>query len=108
MELIRTKGIQAKDIFNAKSALSMKDIKGQVIEVNATFVNESKDENGNIVPVGYLRTVDGVMYATVSNTIIEQLEPLAEMLDTDYNPCKIKVVGKTSNANREYLQLELV
>lgn len=107
MELIRTKGIEAKDIFNATSAKSIKDIKDQTIAVNGVFVKEKAEEDGKVTTVGYLRTEDGVIYATVSATVIEQLEPLAEMLDAG-EICNIKVVGRTSNANREYFQLELV
>lgn len=108
MELIRTKGITAKDIFNATSAKSIKDIKDETISVNGVFVKEKAEEDGKVTTVGYLKTEDGVIYATVSATVIEQLEPLAEMLDETGSVCNIKVVGKTSNANREYFQLELV
>lgn len=108
MELIRTKGIEAKDIFNATSATPIKDIKDQVIAVNGVFVKEKTEDDGKVTTVGYLRTEDGVIYATVSATINDQLEALAEMLDSGVGVCNIKVVGKTSNANREYFQLELV
>ena len=48
MELIRTKGIEAKDIFNATSAKSIKDIKDQTIAVNGVFVKEKAEEDGKV------------------------------------------------------------
>lgn len=103
---IRTKEISAKDMFNAASALALKDTAGNEITALGIFTREKSGVDGIEGTVGYIKTEQGI-YATVSGTIIDQFEALAEMIETG-GPCKIKVVARKSNAGREYLQLELV
>lgn len=102
---IRTKEITAKDMFNSSSALALKDMVGQELHVVGIFTREKTGMDGIEGLVGYVKTEDGI-YATVSGTVIDQFEALAEMLED--GPCKIKVVARKSNAGREYFQLELV
>ena len=102
---IRTKEITAKDMFNSSSALALKDKVGEELTVVGIFTREKTGMDGIEGLVGYVKTEDGI-YATVSGTVIDQFEALAEMLEE--GPCKIKVVARKSNAGREYFQLELV
>lgn len=107
MEIIRTKTITAKDIFNSTSALPLKDMKDKTILTTGVLVKDKTDDEGKVTVVGYLKAEDGTMYATVSSTVLEQLEPLAEMVDGG-DTCEVTVIGKKSNGNREYIQLGLV
>ena len=98
METIRTNGFTAKDMFNAGSATPLKQAEGKAFEVKDVCVKENAE--GQLV--GYIKTADGTVYATISQTVVEQVKTLAEML-----PAKVTVITKKSNAGRDYLMLEL-
>ena len=100
METIKTKGFTPKDAFNATSATPIKDAKNSVLKVTDIMVKDKADGE----TVGYLKTDDGTIYATISNTVIEQLVALADMLT---EPQDVLVVPKQSNSGREYFLLEL-
>ena len=104
METIRTKGFTAKDIFNSTASTPIKDVKEETIKVADIFVKDKVDGD----TVGYLKTEDGTIYATVSNTVIDQLPALAEINEGQNGAVEVKVVPKTSNSGREYYILELV
>lgn len=99
MELVRTNGFTAKDLFNIASATPLKNVDGQELEVTDVCIRPNKDGEA----VGYLKDKDGVCYATISTTCIEQIETLAELV-----PATVKVVSKKSNGGRTYFVLELV
>lgn len=101
MEKIKTKGFSAKDEFNASSATPIKMAKNSVLKVTDVMIKDKTDGE----TVGYLKTDDGIIFATISATVIEQLVALSEMLTGD--TLDILVVAKTSNSGREYFMLEL-
>lgn len=101
MEKIKTKGFTAKDEFNASSATPIKMAKNSVLKVTDVMIKDKTDGE----TVGYLKTEDGTIFATISATVIEQLVALSEMLTGD--TLDILVVAKTSNSGREYFMLEL-
>lgn len=103
MEGFRTEGFTAKDLFNAASATPIKSLKGSSIEVTDVMVSVNSD--GELV--GYMKDTQGIIYATISSTVIDQLKPLAELLD-DASSIRIGVISKTSDNDREYFMLELV
>ena len=103
---IRTKEITAKDMFNASTSLPIKETNGEPIKVVGLWVKERVDDDGKTTEVAYIKREDGEIFATISTTIIEQLEALAEMVEVA--PCEVKVVTRKSNAGREFLQLMLV
>ncbi len=98
MKEIRTNGFNAKDVFNATSSTPIKDVVGVELEVVDMFVTKKDDDTF----AGYLKTADGNVYATISQSVLNQLDGLAELL-----PTTVVVVEKKSNAGRTYLQLEL-
>lgn len=98
METIRTNGFTSKDLFNAGSATPLKEAEGKTLEVKDICVKENAEGQ----QVGYIKTTDGTVYATISQTVVEQVKTLAEML-----PAKVNVISKRSNAGRNYLMLEL-
>jgi len=97
METIRTKGFTAKDDFNTSSSMPLKEIVGETIEVIDVCVKEKLDGQ----TIGYIKTTDK-MYATISETVIEQIISLAELV-----PATVTVVERESNQKRKYLLLEL-
>lgn len=111
MEKIKTAGFTAKDEFNTASATSIKMVKNTVIKVTDAMVKETtklvETEDGakdsNIV--GYLKTEDGTIYATISGTAIEQIIALVDLLKE--GPQDILVATRESSKGREYFMLEL-
>ena len=101
MKTFRTKGFTAKDQFIATTATPIKAVKGNVITVAEVAVSENSDG----VLVGYIKDEDGVIYATISSTIIDQLIPLSEMLED--TTVDVKVISKVSSSDMEYFMLEL-
>ena len=102
-ELLRTPGFSGKDIFNSASALKLSDMEGQTISVTDLYIVEKPDKDGVETISACLKSADSTVYATISQSIIGQLDGLKELL-----PCDIKVVGKKSNQGRTYYMLELV
>lgn len=102
---IRTKEISAKDMFNASTALALKDKIGETLTVVGIFTREKSGVDGIEGTVGYIKTDDAI-YATVSGTTLEQFDALAELLEA--GPVVVRPVSRRSNAGREYFQLELV
>ena len=99
MERIRTKGFSSKDLFNASSSTPLKDVVGVQLEIEDLCVTEKND--GTVA--AYLKASDGNIYATISSSVIGQIEGLSELL-----PATVVAVSKKSNGNRDYLMLELV
>lgn len=107
MEKIKTKGFSAKDEFNASNCTPIKMAKNTIIKVVDIMIKDKMpDDDGKIETVGYLKAEDGIIYATISATVIEQLLSLVEILEVE-GPQDVLVVPKTSNGGREYFLLEL-
>lgn len=102
-ELLRTNGFTGKDIFNSASALKLSDQEGKVIKATDLYVVEKPDRDGTDTVSACIKDIDGNVYATISQSVISQINGLVDML-----PCDIKVVAKKSNAGRTYYMLELV
>lgn len=101
MEKIKTVGFTAKDEFNSSSATPIKMAKNTVVVVTDVMVKDKADGE----TVGYLKSEDGTIFATISATVIEQLIALIDMLAE--GPQSVLVVPKQSNQGREYFMLEL-
>lgn len=107
MEKIKTAGFTAKDEFNSANSTPIKAIKNSVIRVVDMMVKDKvPDEDGKVETVGFLKAEDGTVYATISDTVIEQLITLKDILESD-GAQDILIVPKTSNGGREYFMLEL-
>lgn len=107
MEKIKTAGFTAKDEFNASNSTPFKAIKNSVINVTDMMIRDRvPDEEGRVETVGFLKSEDGTIYATISDTVIEQLIALKDILEAE-GPQNILIVPKTSNGGREYFMLEL-
>lgn len=103
MVKLRTKGFTAKDMFNAASATPIKLMKDKTIAVTDVMVGTNSDD----VLVGYIKDTEGCIYATISSTVIDQLDALSELLE-DLDSVNVGVISKTSDNDREYFMLELV
>lgn len=103
MEKLRTKEFTSKDLFNASASTPIKEVVDKEIEVCAICVADRLTGD----TVGYIKATDGTIYATISETVIDQLSPLADMVESGERPT-IKTIARQSNGGRTYYQLQLI
>ena len=103
---VRTKEFTAKDMFNAATANPLKSTIGQTLEVVGIWVCERADLNGEAQTVANIKTVDGKIYGTISDTVIRSILALPEMLEED-GVIKINVEERPGNKGRSYLIITL-
>lgn len=106
MEEIRTREFSAKDMFNAATAKPLKSAIGQTLTVVGVWVCERPDLNGEIQTVANLKTNDGSIYGTISETVIRSVVALPEMLEAD-GSVAINVEERPGKGGRNYLVITL-
>ena len=106
MEEIRTKSFEAKDMFNSATAKPLKSVAGQTITVTGIWVTERPDLNGEVQVVANLKTAEGDIYGTISETVIRSVTALPEMLEEN-GEIAVKVEERPGKAGRNYLVLSL-
>ena len=107
MEEIRTKEFTAKDMFNAATATPLKTMIGKVISVAAIWVCERPDNDGVVQVVANIKSSDGTIYGTISETVIRSVLAMPEMLE-EMSTIDIKVEERAGNKGRSYLVIQLV
>ena len=111
MENMKMAGMKRKDLINAQTgSIKLQSMKDKVITVTGLAVGQAIDnETGELKPVGYLATPEGV-FGTVSATVIPAIENIIDAVDDgDITlPCEIKVHGRTSNGGREFLTVSVM
>lgn len=107
MNEIRTNKFEAKDMFNAATAMPLKSAIGQTLEVEALWITERADADGVLQVVGNFKTTDGTIYGTISETVIRSAIALPEMLEVN-DVVKVRVEERAGNKGRSYLVLQLV
>lgn len=106
---MNTFNFTAKDKLNAISALPLQSIKGSTITVTGLAVDNRPDRDGVVITVGYIKTADGQIYTTISDTVIRGIDALIDYVcDEDLDSVDVKVATKTSKNNREFYVLELI
>ena len=106
MEEVRTNGFSAKDMFNSAVALPLKNAVGQVLNVTDVWVCERPDVEGNIQTVANIKTEDGSIYGTISDTVVRSVLALPEML-VENGVVAIKPEFRPGSHGREYLIITL-
>lgn len=106
MEEIRTQEFTAKDMFNAATARPLKSAVGQQLTVVGVWVCERPDLEGNVQTVANIKTDDGSIYGTISETVIRSVLALPEMLQTA-GPIPINVEERPGKGGRNYLVITL-
>lgn len=96
----------AKDSFNSAASGKLSSLT-EAITVTGIELSEKPDNNGEVVKTATLKDSEGVLYATVSPSAIQQIEALADMFDEGGTEFVISVVHRTSGAGRDYIQLQL-
>lgn len=106
MEEIRTQEFTAKDMFNAATAKPLKSAIGQQLKVVGIWVCERPDLNGEIQTVANIKTEDGSIYGTISETVIRSVLALPEML-AEEKIITINVEERPGKGGRNYLVVTL-
>lgn len=105
MEEIRTKEFTAKDMFNSATAMPLKSAIGETLTVTAIWVCERPDLNGEVQTVANIKTKDGTIYGTISDTVIRSIIAIPEMLKD--GPVAINVEERPGQKGRSYLVITL-
>lgn len=105
MTEIRTKEFTAKDMFNSATAKPLKSVIGEQITVTGVWVCEKPDLNGEVQVVANIKTEDGSIYGTISDTVIRAVLALPEMLED--GPIPINVEERPGSKGRNYLVITL-
>lgn len=106
MEEIRTQEFTAKDMFNAATARPLKSVVNQTLNVVGVWVCERPDLNGEVQTVANIKTDDGAIYGTISETVIRSVLALPEMLQAD-GMVAINVEERPGKGGRNYLVITL-
>lgn len=107
MEEVRTQRFSAKDQFNSATALPLKSVVGETINVTAVWVCDRPDLEGNLQTVATLKTDDGRLFGTISDTVVRSVLALPEMLLAEES-IAIKPEYRPGTKGREYLIISLV
>lgn len=105
MEEIRTREFTAKDMFNSATAMPLKSAINQTLDVVAIWICERPDLNGEVQVVANIKTSDGTIYGTISDTVIRSVLALPEMLEE--GPVSINVEERPGQKGRSYLVITL-
>lgn len=107
MNEIRTSNFTAVDVFNAATAKPLKSAINQKLNITGVYICERADLDGVVRTVANLKTEEGAIYGTISDTVIRSVEALPEMLETN-GSIAIKVEERDGKAGRTYLVITLV
>lgn len=106
---MNTFNFSAKDKLNAVSAAPLQSIKNKTITITGMAVENRPDKNGKVITVGYIKVKDGMIYTTISDTVIRGIDALIDYVcDEDLAVVDVKVATKKSKNSREFFVLELV
>ena len=106
MEEIRTKEFTAKDMFNAATAKPLKSVIGSTLNVVGIWVCERPDMNGEIQTVANIKTDDGSIYGTISETVIRSVLALPEMLEEE-GSVAVNVESRPGSKGLDYIVITL-
>ena len=95
--------LSKKELFNAKAS-SHKIEKGLQLDVVNVDEYTDTDREGNTVQVSVLVDKDGEVFTSISKTVNESLEMLADII-SDEGHALIEVRENTSNNGRKFYQL---
>lgn len=98
--------LSKKELFNAKAS-SQKIEKGLQIDVVNVGSYSDTDKDGNPVLVSVLVDKDGVVFTSISKTINDTLDMLADII-ADEGHAVIEVCENTSNSGRKFYQLMIL
>ena len=107
--MVNTFNFTSKDTLNAISAQPLQSIKNKTITISGMAIDNRPDRDGQVVVVGYIKTSDGSIYTTISDTVIRGIDALIDyVVDEGVDTVDVKVATKKSKNNREFFVLEVI
>ena len=108
-EVRKVVGFTEIDMINTSVSESLKEAQTDVLQICGVAIGKDVDvEKGEIIDVAYIKNVDGVIYGTVSPTVTQSLEIIADMLEAGkaelYNAI---IVRRTAKSGREFLSIRV-
>ena len=98
-----------KDELNSIGATSLQEIAGQIINISGIAIDERPDRDGVARDVGLIKTSDGTIYSTISDTVIRGLWSISDyMEDEGLDSVDIRVNQKEAKSGRNFLILQIV
>lgn len=95
-------GRTAYKLMKSPEVKKMSEAAGSVLEITAWIQYNSPDkETGEVKEVIAIETIDGELFATISNTFREEFLDMVEWFGSDLGA--IKVIAGTSKAGRKYI-----
>lgn len=92
----------AYKLMKSPEVKKMSEAEGSILEITSWIQYNSPDkETGEIKEVIAVETVDGELFATISNTFREEFLDMLEWFGPDLGA--IKVIAGTSKAGRKYI-----
>lgn len=98
--------LSKKELFNAKAS-GQKIDKGVQIDVVNVGSYADTDKDGNPVNVSVLVDKNGTVFTSISKTVNESLDMLADIISDDGHAL-VEVCENTSNSGRKFYQLMIV
>lgn len=98
--------LSKKELFNAKAS-GQKIEKGLQIDVVNVGSYSDTDKDGNPVMVSVLVDKNGSVFTSISKTVNESLDMLADIISDDGHAV-VEVCESTSNSGRKFYQLMIV
>ena len=99
----------AKDLFNAKSSSkAVKDYIGVTLSATGcAYVDTTDKATGEVKPVGYIATTEGV-FGFTSNVLIDTFDELAEYMELVKAPVDIQFNENTSNGGKKFYTMQIM
>ena len=92
----------AYKLMKSPEVKKMSEAEGSILEITSWIQYNSPDkETGEIKEVIAVETIDGELFATISNTFREEFLDMVEWFGADLG--SIKVISGTSKAGRKYI-----
>lgn len=114
MEILKNISADKKDIVRAGNAVSgFKDAIGKPITMVGVFLYTKEEENKDGVletkTVSAIKTSDGEFYTSISPTVKNSLQLIADTSETEeiINGIDVVIKSKKSNGGREFLYIDL-
>lgn len=106
--MLSTKNIGKMELFNAKSAsIALQTVSETLTVTGAAIADTANRESGEISEVGYLFDKEGNVYGTISDTVMDILPELIELLD-EVGEILLNVVHRKAKSGREFISIQIV
>lgn len=92
------------DMFESPDRESIKNNSGEIVTIHKFAIYEEYDNNGNIMKLLTMLTINGNVYVTSSPAFIRTFERIAELAQRSHlDTFTVEFRKETSKNNREYM-----